>query len=249
MQNPRKNPAHAFTLIELLVVIAIIALLVGILLPLLLRAREYANRGRCAANLRALAQGFTMYAHDNRQRYPACGKQGTPDDWIFWGPNRKLGDSALAKYLGGMPEALLICPSDDVDNRPMPPLMSPFGLFETVPYRYSYSFNFFMSARRLPKFRPSDKLLLMDEDEGTISCTFMQASYRQDTGQLEHTLSARHDANRFRNWRQLSSSVRSDFAHRPDRKDRGNAAFVDGHVDYVTREYLWLDRCYDPYVP
>ncbi|WP_288561494.1 prepilin-type N-terminal cleavage/methylation domain-containing protein [uncultured Victivallis sp.] len=54
-----------FTLIELLIVIVIIAILAGILLPSLNRAREGAKRARCVANLKNLTQAFLMYAGDN----------------------------------------------------------------------------------------------------------------------------------------------------------------------------------------
>ncbi|MEM1072187.1 MAG: type II secretion system protein [Planctomycetota bacterium] len=71
--NVRYRPlsrSRGFTLIELLVVIAIIALLIGILLPALGRARLSARNTLDLTNQRQLAQGVILYAQDNDGLFP-----------------------------------------------------------------------------------------------------------------------------------------------------------------------------------
>ena len=61
---------RAFTLVELLVVIGIIAVLVGILLPALSKARRAAQTASCLANLHTIGHGYFMYAGANKDFLP-----------------------------------------------------------------------------------------------------------------------------------------------------------------------------------
>ena len=67
-----------FTLIELLVVIAIIAVLMGILLPSLSRAREQAKRVRCSANLKQIGIGLALYSEVADGKLPENNDPGHP---------------------------------------------------------------------------------------------------------------------------------------------------------------------------
>ena len=61
----------AFTLIELLVVIAVIALLLGLLVPVLTKAREQSRRLACLGNIRQFIIGIQAYANDNGEYLPS----------------------------------------------------------------------------------------------------------------------------------------------------------------------------------
>lgn len=61
---------RGFTLIELLVVVAVVAVLIGILLPVLGKAREMARLAQCQSNLRQISQGAISYATEHDDFWP-----------------------------------------------------------------------------------------------------------------------------------------------------------------------------------
>src|SRR5688500_2371849 len=79
---------RAFTLVELLVVIGIIAVLVGVLLPVLARVAERGRDLKCQANLRSVVQAVHGYAAENRGSMPwgwVFDRSDTVDGVICWG--------------------------------------------------------------------------------------------------------------------------------------------------------------------
>src|SRR5687768_5090195 len=67
---PGEGERGGFTLVELLVAIALIALLIGLLLPVLGRARQQAVSVACLSNLRQLATAAQMYCDGNKGSFP-----------------------------------------------------------------------------------------------------------------------------------------------------------------------------------
>lgn len=108
---------RAFSLIELLVVMGIIAVLIGLLFPVISRAREASHRSACLSNLRQLGQAFIMYANLSHDHVP-LGHIADEYQWDYT-LNYATSSAAFVTHIGVLRDAHLLdapqaffCPSE-----------------------------------------------------------------------------------------------------------------------------------------
>jgi len=245
MSLRRSLRRRAFTLVELLVVIGIIAVLIGIILPALARARESANRVQCMSNLRQIGGAMMIYINQSGGLLPIAPMSGSRRSdfaaWYYLGPSagsehdfNNLQNSPIGRIMRLRPTdyRILVCPAD----RLAPQRKSP-------QYMYSYVFNrsfngssafpwpgTVIGIRKINQVRNSaEKVMLYEEDD----------DQRDDgNGELWTTnwantdlLSIRHDER----GKKLPDVANSSGL--VNNKKKGNVCFADGHADFVARNY------------
>jgi prepilin-type processing-associated H-X9-DG protein len=246
-----RRHAAAFTLVELLVVIGIIALLISILLPALNRARENGNRITCISNLRQIGQAMMIYLNQSKGLMPVAPMSGSRrSDFAAWyyldqtlpvPPNpipgapqdifNNIQNSPVGRILKltNKNYKVLVCPSDQLAPQRVPPQGK---------YPYSYTFNRMFNGSSAPPIgikkitecrTSSEKVWIYEENDA-----------QRDDGNGEawttnwancDLLSIRHDQ------RGMNLPDDANASGVPNSKRRGNVLFVDGHADFVARNY------------
>jgi prepilin-type N-terminal cleavage/methylation domain-containing protein len=246
--------ARGFTLVELLVVVGIIAVLIGVLLPVLSKSRAAANRAVCLSNIKQLYNGILMYCNDNHGHFPTCAyaRDGSafihyPDDWLWWEANRNLDDSAIAKYVGrgDKLKQLLRCPGDRFDGRKARPGISS----GQGPYLYSYAMNDYVGKNRKPYGQwgrsklvwwrsPWKKILLTENDEEQVQHGQPATGYTSPLTQRHGTVVFRGNVAGFK---EMTSGTKHG--------SNVSTAFMDGHAEGIDQNFAFDPNLFEPRTP
>lgn len=162
-KRPKEN---GFTLVELLVVISVIALLLGVLVPVLSKARNSALRTVCQSNLNSIGLGFRMYLDDNAEIMPIATNM----------PSLELNDDPpitkfLLPYLSD--PKVFNCPSDKGQQ-------STTGQKYFITEGSSYEYNTRLGGRPVSKSRPVER---HGEKERNIEVMYDYASFHGKAGE------------------------------------------------------------------
>jgi prepilin-type processing-associated H-X9-DG protein len=242
----------AFTLVELLVVIGIIALLIGILLPALSRAKQQSHAVACLSNMRSLGQSLTIFVTEHKGYLPKAwynnrpnttrsapaaptaaqlaADQGASDSWGFrfpmWG-----WDYVLLQY-NKTGKEVFRCPSDPDGKlrgttHDSTPGLTDDPTADDIPssYRINLSNNVdAYTAIKISMLKPASKAIVLLEGGPAANPAFVPS---------HHVATWEGDAESV-----VGPKTRKFVAHDRHLK-KANYVFADGHAETLQYEDTW----------
>ncbi len=164
-----RGEAFGFTLIELLVVIAIIAILAGMLLPALSRAKMKANMIKCTSNEKQIALGYMLYAGDQSDYLPVAGTEAPPGSgWVApsrWfleiSPYISTGSTNFTNLVAT--SKVVACPSAKLGTNVIPSSVPGYKGYGGYGHNYAYlGYTQFDHVKSTIITRPSDTCMNSD---------------------------------------------------------------------------------------
>jgi prepilin-type N-terminal cleavage/methylation domain-containing protein len=250
---------QGFTLVELLVVIAIIALLMGVLLPALTRAREVARRVVCSSNLRQVGIAIIAYASDTDvlpfygEEYPppSDGSDGGTqhpyvaykDDVTYEGTvggtpvPMRLGCLYARKYIGD--PKVFYCPSNSSLGYKYKSYIKPtqWGTLpqDVNPLLVSSDGKVNQWVRTGYAYYPIDESALKVPDSSGVTSLLVPSSTQRRLTNLDKNSPYATD---YLWWSRADIVHKSGIDKATNRLQNGgiNALFKDGHVRFVKDE-------------
>jgi prepilin-type N-terminal cleavage/methylation domain-containing protein len=238
---------RGFTLIELLIVIGIIGVLVGLLFPVVSRARESAKRAQCASHLRSLGAAMMAYGADNDRKVPIHVTRGE----FLWDIARETRD-ALVK--NGAERRIFYCPNVERESE---------DTFWNYPDARDDGWTvagYWFLHKRLP-VPPADPVTLPPAMLSSARFEFLgdpTKPYKKKLREsFEHPRAAELElitdatmstgAAGSRRWTGLSGTLYQQASHLTSRKtaEGGNVLYMDGRVEWKH----WSEPPADPNAP
>lgn len=176
----RRAARGGFSLIELLVVVAIIAILAGMLLPALSKAKIKGQQISCLNNLKQLALCWTMYADDNDSRLAPnnvkgmLGEEASDDSWVVGNAradrtNRNIENGKLFKYNRSF--GIYRCPADrsTVTGTKSLPRTRSYSMSTGIAHENKQKgIKYVQSFNQLTDPMPANASVFLDEDAYSI---------------------------------------------------------------------------------
>lgn len=238
----RKNgkPHRIFTLIELLIVIAIIAILAGMLLPALNKARQTARKIACLSNMKQVHSGVLQYQYDN-QEYICPFRVNVPEGSSNWAcvtahyvkPGAKITKEGTNIVITPN-NPVFFCPEDLPLIRKNRQRTVLYG--DGTPYKLNYnggesrgSTQTVLKASRIPK--PSSKLNMAEGTMGSGGVHFGWANtghpysmiFPHNGGSRFYSNTSSHDANS-NGWKNIFPMVKTASC---------SVTYFDGHGEIM----------------